>query len=102
MPDVDDLIVAQFVALGIGAFFATVEYARLKPSTLHRSSWAMLEGIRMWGFIAITETAIWYALRNRETAVWIALGVLAPVAAALIFNNLHIFLHRKMVSERAQ
>jgi multisubunit Na+/H+ antiporter MnhB subunit len=101
LPDVHQLLIAMLVAVATGLFFAAAEWLRIKEHVPRRFAWAILEGVRIFGFIGCAQIAIWYALRNPKLEIWIACGVLGPVFSALVFNNLHIWLHRKLVLERS-
>jgi hypothetical protein len=89
------------ISFAVACFFAIAEWLRLLKNE-RRIARALLEGVRMFGFIACAQLGIWYALRNPNPEVWIACGVLIPVASSLIFNNLHIFLHRRLIVDRQQ
>jgi hypothetical protein len=97
LPSLEHLFFAQLVAIGVGTVFGLIEYIRLKRLTKSRVTWALLEALRLWGFVAVSEAAIWYALRDPQPLVWITCGVLAPIAASLVFNNLHVALHKTLI-----
>lgn len=80
------------LAVFMGLMFTALEYRRLRAVASKPATRAFLEGVRLWGLIAVSEIAVWLALRNPEPQFWMVAAALAPLIGALVFNNLHIYL----------
>lgn len=99
MPNDSEFLWGQVTAVCVGVFFFAAEWLRIRKATKRPFHWAFLEGLRMWGFVAISIASIWLALRSDSATARISYGVLAPVLAALIFNNLHIVLQKRLIKD---
>jgi hypothetical protein len=94
LPDLAEFFWGQASAVGVAILFMMIERVRL--------SWpeAAIEAFRIWGFMAASVLSIWLALQNADPVLRIAIGILAPIVAALIFNNVHRGMRRRL--ERAE
>ncbi|OYY65132.1 hypothetical protein [Sphingomonas sp. 28-62-11] len=86
-----DLGWGQLGAAVMALVFVAVEWFRLK-------SWAQaaIEGFRIWGFMAISLLTIWLAFLLPDSVTRIWLGLVSPIVAAMLINNLYLALHRRL------
>jgi hypothetical protein len=85
---------AEFVFGQLGAIILALLFLVAEKVRIQRWSFAAVESFRVWGFMAISIFSIWLALGAADMIVRIAIGLLSPVAAALIVNNSYLALHR--------
>lgn len=80
----------------IGAAIITLVFVGLEWFRLRSWALAAIEGFRIWGFMAISLLTIWLAFLSPDSATRILLGLVSPILAAMLINNLYLALHRRL------
>ncbi|NCP10951.1 MAG: hypothetical protein GW859_03160 [Sphingomonadales bacterium] len=80
-----------------GALFIIMEWLRMR----HWPS-AVIEGLRMWGFMAISLFTIWFAVNVEDAIARIGIALVSPIIAALIVNNSYMVLRQRLTGKKNQ